>query len=85
MTMIITTTNAPPYNDQLQTTSGAGRGSSVGCASAWYADGRGFDHHVRQYSFVEIGHEKVSMAILYISQIQEGQLSVPGERMCTKY
>ena len=37
----------------------AGRPSSVGCASAWYADGRGFDHpHIRQHSFVEIGHEK---------------------------
>ena len=32
----------------------AGRGSSVGCASA---DGRGFDPHVRQHSFVGIGHE----------------------------
>ena len=31
----------------------AGRGSSVGCASAWYADGRGFDPHVRQHSFAE--------------------------------
>ena len=30
----------------------AGRGSSIGCASAWYADGRGFDPHVRQHSFV---------------------------------
>ena len=32
----------------------AGRASSVECASAWYADGRGFDPHVRQYSFMEI-------------------------------
>ena len=38
----------------------AGRGSSVGCASAWYADGRGYDPHVRQHSFMEIGHEIVS-------------------------
>ena len=26
----------------------AGRGSSIGYASAWYADGRGFHPHVRQ-------------------------------------
>ena len=31
--------------------------SSVGCASAWHADGRGFDPRVRQHSFMEIGHE----------------------------
>ena len=57
----------------------AGRGSSVGCASALYADGRGFDPHARQHSFVEIGHN------LYLPLIQEGQLSDTGERMCIKY
>ena len=60
------------------------RGSSIGCASAWFVDGRGFEPHVRQHSFVEIGHEKNSMAILSLPLIQEGQLSVTGERMCTK-
>ena len=40
----------------------AGRGSSISCASAGYADARGFDPHVRQHSFVEIGHEIVSTA-----------------------
>ena len=39
----------------------AGRGSSVGCASAWYADGRGFDPHVRQHTFLEFGHEIISL------------------------
>ena len=39
-------------------------GSSVGCVSAWHAAGHGFDPQVRQYSFVEIGHEIISMAIL---------------------
>ena len=29
----------------------AGRGSSIGCASAWYADGRGFDPQVRRTFF----------------------------------
>ena len=39
-----------------------GSASSVGCASAWYAHGRGFDHPARQQSFVEIGHEIISTA-----------------------
>ena len=71
----------------------------------WYVDGRGFDPniwqhsfveighelismapHIRQHSFMEIGHELISMAILSLpSLIQEGQLLVTGERMCTKY
>ena len=63
----------------------AGPGSSVGCASAWFADGRGFDPHVRQHSFVVIGHEIISTAILSFPLIQEGQLSVTGERIYTRY
>ena len=35
----------------------AEHGSSIGCTSAWYTDGRGFDPHVLQHSFVEFGHE----------------------------
>ena len=31
----------------------------------------------------EISHEKVSTTIISLSLIQEGQLSVTGERMCT--
>ena len=37
----------------------------------------------RQYSFVEIDHEIFSTVILSLPLIQEGQLSVSGERMCT--
>ena len=51
----------------------AGRGSSIGCVSTWYADGRGFDPQVRQHSFVEFGHEIISTAILSLPLIQEGQ------------
>ena len=40
--------------------------------------------HVRQHSFVENGHEIISTAILSLPLIQEGQLSVTSERMCTK-
>ena len=34
-------------------------------------------------SFVEIDHEIFSTVILSLLLIQEGQLSVSGERMCT--
>ena len=37
----------------------------------------------RQHSFVEVGHEMFSKVILSLWLIQEGQLSVCGERMCT--
>ena len=37
----------------------------------------------RQHSFVEIDHEIFSEVILFLLLIQEGQLSVSGERMCT--
>ena len=50
---------------------------------AWYADGRGLGSQVRQHSFVEFGHAKISTAILSFPLIQEGQLSVTGDRMCT--
>ena len=63
----------------------AGRGSSIRCVSAWYADGRRLDPQVRQHSFVEFGHEIISTAILSLPLIQEGQLSATGERMCIKY
>ena len=53
--------------------------------SALYADGRRFNPHVRQDSFEEIGHETISTAILSLPLIQEGQLLVTSERMCTKY
>ena len=45
---------------------------------AWYADGRGFDPHVRRHSFVEIGHEIISKTILSLPLIQERQVSVTG-------
>ena len=52
--------------------------------SDWRPGGRGFNHRRdRQYSFVEIDHEKFSAVILSLPLIQEGQLSVSGERMCT--
>ena len=37
----------------------------------------------RQHFFMEIDHEIFSTIILYLPLIQEGQLSVSGDRMCT--
>ena len=64
----------------------ARRGSSIRCASAWYADGRDFDLHVQQNILaLRFGHENVSTTILSLLLIQEGPLSVTGERMDPKY
>ena len=52
--------------------------------SNWRPGGRGFNpRRGWQHSFVEIDHEIFSMVILSLPLIQEGQLSVSGERMCT--
>ena len=52
--------------------------------SDWRPEGRGFNpRRGRQHSFVEIDHEIFSTFILPLPLIQEGQLSVSGERMCT--
>ena len=52
--------------------------------SDWRPGGRGFNpRRDRQHSFVEIDHEIFSTVILSLPLIQEGQLSVSGERMCT--
>ena len=52
--------------------------------SDWRPGGRGFNpHRGRQHSFVETDHEIFSTVILSLPLIQEGQLSVSGERMCT--
>ena len=61
----------------------AGLDSSVGCPSDWRPGGRGFDpRRSRQHSFVEIDFEIFSTVILSLPLIQEGQLSVSGERIC---
>ena len=52
--------------------------------SDWRPGGRGFNpRRGRQHSFVEIDHEIFSTVILSLPLIQEGQLSVSGERMST--
>ena len=52
--------------------------------SDWRPGDRGFNpRRGRQHSFMEIDHEIFSMVILSLLLIQEGQLSVSGEKMCT--
>ena len=52
--------------------------------SDWRSGGRGFNpRRGQQHSFMEIDHEIFSTVILSLPLIQEGQLSVSGERMCT--
>ena len=52
--------------------------------SDWRPGGRGFNpRRGRQHSFVEIDHEIFSTVILSLPLIQEGQLPVSDERMCT--
>ena len=58
--------------------------AQLDATSDWRPGGRGFNpHRGRQHSFVEIDHEIFSTVILSLQLIQEGQLSVSGERMCT--
>ena len=52
--------------------------------SNWRPGGRGFNpRRGRQHSFMEIDHEIFSTVIPSLPLIQEGQLSVSGEKMCT--
>ena len=52
--------------------------------SDWRPEGHGFNpRRDRQHYFVEIDHEIFSSVILSLPLIQEGQLSVSGEKMCT--
>ena len=52
--------------------------------SDWRPGGCGFNpRRCRQHSFMQIDHEIFSTVILSLTLIQEGQLPVSGERMCT--
>ena len=72
------------HNSLSYISSRSGLGGSVGCASDWRPGGRGFDsRRGQQHSFMETDHEIFSTVILSLLLIQEEQLSVSGERMCT--
>ena len=52
--------------------------------SDWRPGGCGlYPRRGRQHYFVEIDHEIFSTVFLSLPLIQEGQLSVSGERICT--
>ena len=69
------------WTDLQSLTERAGYCGSVGCVFSWRL-GHRFDlHGVHQHSFVEIDHEIFSMVILSLPMIQEGQLSVSGQRI----
>ena len=64
---------------------GAVQCSSIGCASAWYAGGRGFDCYVRQKIISwRFGNEKMSTAILSLplrgARWLSGRVSDSGAR-----
>ena len=64
----------------------AGRGSSIGSVSAWHASGSESSIPMSGTFFRgDLVMKKMSTAILPLLLIQEEQLSVTGERMCTKY
>ena len=81
-----------PFKSFISHMLGSGQNNSSSPASVaqldapsdWRPGGRGFNpRRGRQHSFVEIDHEIFSTVILSLPLIQEGQLSVSGERMCT--
>ena len=59
----------------------AGHGSSVQCGMTSDRRSRVLYMSGRQHSFIEIDHDIFSIVILSLLLIQEGQLSVSGERM----
>ena len=79
--------SAVSQRPQKETTEGISEPAPVAqldAPSDWRPGGRGFNPRWgRQHSFVEIDHEIFSTFILSLPLIQEGQLSVSGERMCT--
>ena len=63
---------------------GTGLGGSVGCAVLLETKGSPVQSPPRSATFFcETDHEIFSMVILSLPLIQEGQLSVSGERRCT--
>ena len=52
---------------------------------ASYVDVRGFDPAVRQHSFMGIGHEIISRAIVPLLLFRVGRLSITDQNMYTKY
>ena len=74
----------PVYFLSCKDTQGPASVAQLDAPSDWRPERRGFNPRGgRQHSFVEIDHEIFSTVILSLSLIQEEQLSVSGERLCT--
>ena len=54
------------------------------CLTSWHDEAHASSPEFDPLSW-RLGHENISTAILPLPPIQEEQLSVTGERMCTKY
>ena len=63
----------------------AGPPSTVGSVSDCESRGRWFKPRSGHILLLRFGHENISKTILILLLIQEGQLSVTGKRMGTKY
>ena len=62
----------------------AGLVGSVGCTSDWWSGGNRLDPHlVGNILSWRFDHEIFSTVILSLPLIQEGQLSISGQRKCT--
>ena len=80
----LTTCRMPMRPNSAGTTANTASVAQLDAPFDWKPGGRGFNpRRGRQHSFVEIDHEIFSAVILSLPLIQEGQLSVSGERMCT--
>ena len=81
---IVVTNPGTSYNVHCLTEREPASVAQLDAPSDWRPGGRGFNpRRGRQHSFVEIDHEIFSTVILSLPLIQEGQLSISGERMCT--
>ena len=82
--VLICIAKLPSQHSHLSTYDWPASVAQLDAPSDWRPGGRGFNpRRGRQHSFVEIDHEIFSTVILSLLLIQEGQLSVSGERMCT--
>ena len=78
------TGNGTPWNHFCGHSPSSDSRPQLDAPSDWRPGGRGFNpRRGQQHSFVETDHEIFSTVILSLPLIQEGQLSVSGERMCT--
>ena len=73
-----------PFSNAITSLGKPASVAQLDAPSDWRPGGHGFNpRRGRQHSFMEIDHEIFSAVILSLPLIQEGQLPVSGERVCT--